>query len=184
MKTKNELTLLAGLVTSKIEDDNVRATLRLLSSEDKPAMNDEATVNALRVKHPITPVGRRPVAARQCYTALQIIQADVIATIKAFPVGSSGGPESVHTQHIMDMVSNKENGHALIALITSFFNMLQEGNCHHDVIPIFFGGRLIALQNKSGAIRLIAIGYTLRRIAAKCANNFTLNVKAINSLSS
>ena len=32
-KTKNELTLLAGLVISKIEDGNVKAVLRLLSSE-------------------------------------------------------------------------------------------------------------------------------------------------------
>ena len=54
--------------------------------------------------------------------------------------------------------------------------MLLEGNCHHDVIPIFFDGRLIALEKKSGGIRPIAVGYTLRRIAAKCANNFALTV--------
>ena len=63
MKTKNELTSLAGLVTSKIEDGNLEAAFRLLSSEDEPAMNDEATVNASRVKHP-TPVNRRPAATR------------------------------------------------------------------------------------------------------------------------
>ena len=72
------------------------------------------------------------------------------------------------------MVSNKENGHALIASITSFVNMLLEGNCRYDVIPFFFGGRLIALKKKSGDIR--SIDYTLRRIAAKCANNFALIV--------
>ena len=65
MKTKNELTLLAGLVTSKIKEDNVKAALRLLSSEDKPAMNNEATVNALRAKHPITPIDRRLTTAHQ-----------------------------------------------------------------------------------------------------------------------
>ena len=65
-------------------------------------------------------------------------------------------------------MSNKENGHAPIASITSFANMLLEGNCNHDVIPIFFGGHLIALEKKAGGIRPIAIGYTLCRIASKC----------------
>ena len=95
-------------------------------------------------KHHITPVDRRPAAARQDYTTLQITLADVIAVIKAFPAGSSGGPDGVRQQHIglMNMMSYKENGHALIASITSFVTILFEGNCHHDVIPIFFGGRL------------------------------------------
>ena len=39
---------------------------------------------------------------------------------------------------------------------------------------MFFGGSLIALEKKSGGIRPIAIGYTLRRIAAKCANNYAI----------
>ena len=40
---------------------------------------------------------------------------------------------------------------------------------------ILFGGSLIALEKKSGGIRPIAIGYTLRRIAVKCSNNFALS---------
>ena len=74
------------------------------------------------------------------------------------------------------MVSNKEIGHALIASTTNFVNMLLEGNCHNDVIPIFFGGRLIALEKKVGGIHPIGIGYKFCRIAAKCANNFALTV--------
>ena len=44
--------------------------------------------------------------------------------------------------------------------------MLLESNCHPDVILIFYGRRLIAPEKKSGGVRLITIGYTLRRIAA------------------
>jgi len=40
------------------------------------------------------------------------------------------------------------------------------------VSPVLFGGNLIALEKKSGGIRPIAVGYTLRRIAAKCANSY------------
>ena len=148
VKTKNEITLLAGLVTSKIEDGNVKAAFRLLSSEDKPAMNDEATVNALRAKYPITSANGRPAAARQDYTVLQITQADIIAVTKAFPTGSLGGPNGVRPQHMIDMVSNKENGRTRITSVTSFVNLLLEGNCRPDVIPIFFGGCLITLEKK------------------------------------
>ena len=49
------------------------------------------------------------------------------------------------------------------------------GEFHREVIFILFGGSLIALEKKSGEIRPIAIGYTLRRIAAKCTNNFALS---------
>ena len=84
----------------------MKAALRLLLSEDKPATNDEVTVYALRAKHPITQVDRRPAAARQDFAALQIIRANVIAVIKAFPAGSSGDPDGVRPQHIMDMESN------------------------------------------------------------------------------
>ena len=38
------------------------------------------------------------------------------------------------------------------------------------VREIFFGGWLIVLEKKAGGIRPIAVGYTLRRLAAKCAN--------------
>ena len=37
---------------------------------------------------------------------------------------------------------------------------------------MLFGGNLIALEKKSGGLRPIAVGYTLRRIAAKCANTY------------
>ena len=39
---------------------------------------------------------------------------------------------------------------------------------------MLFGANLLALQKKSGGIRPIAVGYTWRRIAAKCANSFAL----------
>ena len=45
-----------------------------------------------------------------------------------------------------------------------------EGRCPKEVIPIFFGGRLIGLNKKDGGVRPIAIGFSLRRLVSKCAN--------------
>jgi len=38
--------------------------------------------------------------------------------------------------------------------------------------PVLFGGNLITLEKKTGGVRPIAVGYTLRRITAKCANAY------------
>jgi len=48
-----------------------------------------------------------------------------------------------------------------------------------DVRPILFGGNLIALTKKSRGLRPIAIGYTLRRVAAKCVNRYAVNKLAL-----
>ena len=93
-----------------------------------------------------------------------------MTAIRTFPPGSAGGPDGIRPQHIVDMVCCRVNGPALLIAITAFVNMLLDGKCSPAVTPILFGGTLMALEKKTGGIRPIAIGYTLRRIAAKCAN--------------
>ena len=61
------------------------------------------------------------------------------------------------------MINNNETGPALLTSITNFVNMLLRGECHRDVFPFLFGGRLIALEKKSEGVRPIAIGYTFWR---------------------
>ena len=43
---------LAATVSAKIEDGNIRAAVRLICSEDKPAPNTDATFMKLQEKHP------------------------------------------------------------------------------------------------------------------------------------
>jgi hypothetical protein len=71
----------------------------------------------------------------------------------------------------MDLINCQEAGRALITVITRLTNLLLDGECPPDVIAVLFEGKLFALNNKSGGVRLIAIGYTWRRLAAKCANS-------------
>ena len=54
--------------------------------------------------------------------------------------------------------------------LTAFINLLLRGECPKEVQPVLFGGRLVALSKKGGGVRPIAVGYTLRRLASKCAN--------------
>ena len=51
-----------------------------------------------------------------------------------------------------------------------------QGKCPPLVARILFGGRLIAIQKKSGGLRPIAIGYTFWRLAAKCVNTHAISL--------
>ena len=62
----------------------------------------------------------------------------------------------------------------MLTAITRFINLLLDGKCPAEARPVIFGGKLIALTKKDGGLRPITVGYTLLRLAAKCANTFCL----------
>jgi hypothetical protein len=93
--------------------------------------------------------------------------------LRSFPRGSAGGPDGITPQHLQYMLAGAAD-EKLKNAITDFVNLLLEGNLPLAARQVIFGGRLIALQKKDGGIRPIAIGYTLRRLAAKCANSFVI----------
>ena len=51
-------------------------------------------------------------------------------------------------------------------------NIILSGRCPVELAKFFFGGRLLALEKKTGCIRPIVIGFSLRRLASKVANSF------------
>ena len=70
-------------------------------------------------------------------------------------------PPMIHRSYIGIMMGYQKHLILIIILV---------GLCPMEVAPVFFGGRLIGLDKKSGDIRSIVIGMTLRRLASKCAN--------------
>jgi len=163
---------LAAAIMAKVEDGNIKAAIRILTSEEKPAEDSDVTYAKLLERHPAAPANRCQPPDPHNMTAIQMSEAEVQKIIRSFPAGSSGGPDGIRPQHILDLINCRECGTALLTSITGFVNTLLEGKCHPEVAPVLFGGNLIALEKKSGGIRPIAIGYTWRRIAAKCANAY------------
>jgi hypothetical protein len=160
---------LADAIAAKLEDGNIRAAVRLLMSDDKPADDSVDTLVKLHEKHPTAPSDRQfPVATTEAN--LCVDENDVIRAARSFPAGSSGGPDGFRPQHLVDLINNREAGQTLQGALTAFVNTVLQGSCPAEIIPVMFGGRLIALSKPSGGIRPIAVGYTLRRLISKCAN--------------
>ena len=57
-KSRNDDELLAAAVTAKVEDGNIKAAVRLLCSEERPASDTAATYLKLLERHPAPPAGR------------------------------------------------------------------------------------------------------------------------------
>ena len=68
----------------------------------------------------------------------------------------------------------RESGADFLCALTAFIKTVLSGRCPSDMAAIFFGGRLLALNKKGGGIRPIAVGFSFRRLASKCANAFAL----------
>jgi len=163
---------LSMAVRSKLEDGNIRAAVRIICSDEKPALTNDATLDALRQRHPPTSVDRSVVPDPSTFNAVSVTESDVIKAIRTFPAGSTAGPDGIRPQHLLDLITCKKAGKELVSAITALINLLLEGRCPLEVATVLFGGRLFALQKKSGGVRPIAIGYTWHRLAAKCANNY------------
>jgi len=95
--------------------------------------------------------------------------------IHSFLSCSAAGPDRIRPQHLLDLITCKEVGQELVSAITALVNLLLEGKCPPEVATVLFDGRLFALEKKSGGVRPIAIGYTWRRLADKCANNYAIS---------
>ena len=157
-------------MSSKLEDGDFKGAVRLVCSEDSFASIDADILSTLKDKHPSAhPDSCFPSAPELSEAFAQITEKEVALGIKSFPYGSAGGPDGLRPQHLKDLTceSAERGGRVFLSSLTSFINHIMEGNAPHSVCPILFGTNLIALRKKDGGIRPIAIGLTLRRLAAK-----------------
>src|SRR6218665_2233935 len=82
--------------------------------------------------------------------------------IRHFPLGSSGDPDGLKPQYILETITTKDSGPELLSAITGLINILLHGKYPAELRPILFGGTLFALRKKTGGLRQIAIGYYWR----------------------
>lgn len=67
------------------------------------------------------------------------------------------------------MQASEDDHSPLLQSLASFSTLVLEGRVPLAIRPFFFGASLVALEKKSGGVRPIAVGCTLRRLVAKIA---------------
>ena len=126
VKKPDAATLLANAVSAKIEDENLRAAIRIMCSEDKPASSSDNVYAQLLDKHP-APSSERSQPDPQPTTAVQMTEGDVLRAVRSFPAGLAGGPDGVRPQHTLEMVNCRETGPELYSALAGFVNCLLQG---------------------------------------------------------
>ncbi|XP_048001834.1 uncharacterized protein LOC125238542 [Leguminivora glycinivorella] len=159
-------------VESKISDGDIKGAARLLFSDDAVAPANSDTLAALHAKHPPSdPNLDLPVPPQPDDPTLIASTEDVLGAILSFPNGSAGGLDGLSPQHLKDLLycgcgDTKEN---LLRDLTALVNIMLAGQVPLEITNILYGANLCALTKKDGGIRPIAVGSTLRRLAAKIA---------------
>ena len=161
---------LASRVASKQEDRDFGGAVRLACSKDTIAPMNDSTYSALQQKHPaphpdsdIQPLAEdHENLARETTVTVE----EVAKAIRSFPNGSAGG---LKPQHLKDLTgpSAGSSGHGLLSALAAFLTVVIRGKTPPSIRPYFFAANLIALEKTEGGVRPIAVGCTLRRLAAK-----------------
>jgi hypothetical protein len=155
-------------VKSKVSKGDVRGAIGLLSSADSIAPFSEQTKAALEAKHP--PAGpQQPLPPNPNVPTPVFDVKDVKNAIASFKPDSAAGPDGLRPDHLKDLTSKMtgDAGSQLLQSLAILCNKILAGNVTPEICPIFFGASLIALNKEKGGIRPIAVGCTLRRLAAK-----------------
>ena len=167
-------------MSSKLEERDFKAAVRLVCSEDTIAPQNDSTFEALRQKHPSPdPDTSIPVFLDEPAN-ISISEKEIIDPIRSFPNSSAAGPDGLKPHRLKDAMSPITSGgaQALLNAMASFIKLVLEGKTPPSVCTFFFGANLTALSKKGGGIRPIVVGCTLRRLAAKVAVNKVRNQMA------
>ena len=157
-------------VASKFADGDIKGAVRLLASSEDVAPNDDRTLGLLQQKHPPVPADLSlPEAPGEDYEPTVASEDDVRKALSSFGPGSAGGPDGLRPGHLKALTSRKtaEAGMRLLASLTEFVNLVLRGEVPEFARKVFYGASLCALGKKDGGVRPIAVGCTLRRLAAK-----------------
>lgn len=161
----------ARRVRGKCADGDIRAALRILTSDDTFAEPGEEVIAALRSKHPPAPDDENMPSPPSSGdpAPLTVTAEQVEAAIVAMPTGSSGGLDGIRPIHLRQLVSREaaESGRRLLTALTALTNTFLAGQlpeCGRDAL---YGASLCALRKKSGGLRPIAVGSVYRRLAAR-----------------
>ena len=160
-------------VSIKLAMGDVRGAVNLVTSKESILPPSEETKIKLQAKHPPQNSNSQSILTPDYNGILdhfKVSKDDVRWAVRGFKKGTSGGPDGLCPQHLLDKTGMLlgEPGEKLLESIADFINLVVlPGKVPIEIQATFFGANLTALLKPDGGIRPIACGLTLRRLAAK-----------------
>ena len=159
------------LVSAKMAIADIKGAVRIIVSKDTILALSQETLQKFRQKHPTkhTDSQNSPEIEEES-KCFQTIKEDLMRALHSFKKGAAGGPDGLLPQHLIDM-SGSALGEPVTQLVNSLVSSMNlivfPGKIPKELCETFYGATLIALSKKDGRVRPIAIGFSLRRLAAK-----------------
>lgn len=124
-----------------------------------------AVIAALQAMHPDVPPPTVPVSDLGPLEETVFPRSRVSEVLRQFALGSAGGPSRLSAQHLVDLT--RFVGSPILDALVPVLGRIAAGRVPAEVRPYLFGARLVALSKVGGGVRPVAVGETLRRVAAK-----------------
>ena len=148
---------------------DIRAAIRVVSSDDTVLEVTPEVLQALILKHPSEPEDSVTPIIPAENIAVTADEKKIIRSLRSFSGGCCGGIDGLRPAHLLDLVavSTAEAGLHLHRSITNLTNKILRGDVSDYAVKLIFSSNLTALKKKDGGIRPVAVGNVFRRLAAK-----------------
>ena len=156
-------------VNTKLMLNDIKAAIRVVSSDDTVLDVTPEVLQALILKHPSEPEDSLTPIIPAENIAVTADEKKIIRSLRSFSGGCYGGIDGLRPAHLLDRVavSTAEAGLHLRRSITNLTNKIMRGDVPDYAVKLLFSSNLTALKKKDGGIRPIAVGNVFRRLAAK-----------------
>ena len=131
---------------------------------------DTTLIISLEIQTPTTPSRLYTIPdSVEPAVSFEVSSSVIARAIKSFPNGSAGGLDRLRPQHLKDLLASIDDvdESAFVSALAAFTTLVLDGRTPTEVRPFFFGASLVALNKKSGGVRPIAVGCTLRHLVAR-----------------
>ena len=158
-------------IASKCADGDIKAALRILTSDDTVIVPSAEVSHQLQQKHPAAPEDEDLPSHTDVDSGLApTVDLDLMSkSLQAMSPGSSGGLDGIRPLHLQQLTSQGtlEAGHRLLTSLTRLINLIMQGKVPDYAREAIFGASLCALSKKDGGVRPIAVGSAYRRLAGR-----------------
>ena len=162
---------LKSRVSAKMAVADIQGAVRILTSKETILPQSSETVKKLKEKHPQPHSdSQRPPDPDDEDSCYKTDREKLLRALHSFKRGTAGGPDGFLPQHLLDMCEESlgEPASKLVDTLVTFMNLIVfPGKVPSAVRETLYGANLIALGKEDGGVRPIAVGFTLRRLAAK-----------------